>query len=96
MVAARLLRTCRAGGDATAQGRGIGGRLHNALLGWLPHRTALLSTHQSETQALCLYRKRGWVPLLEGFVFPGGDAPFLIMGLDIGRRAAEAVLAERS
>lgn len=69
-----------------AQGRGIGGRLHDALLVGLPHRTALLSTHQSETPALRLYRKRGWVPLLEGFVFPGGDMPFVIMGLDLGRR----------
>ncbi len=78
-----------------AQGRGIDGRLHDALLVGLPHRTALLSTHQSETPALRLYRKRGWMPLLEGIVFPGGDMPFVIMGLDPGRRTAEAALAER-
>jgi ribosomal protein S18 acetylase RimI-like enzyme len=69
-----------------AQGRGIGGRLHDAILEGLPHHTAVLSTYQAETVALQLYRKRGWLPLLEHFYFPGNPPPYLIMGLDLEQR----------
>ena len=65
------------------QGRRIGGQLHDALLAGVSHRTAVLSTLQAETNALHLYRKRGWVNLLENFKFPGIPLPFLIMGLKI-------------
>jgi GNAT superfamily N-acetyltransferase len=65
------------------QGRGIGGRLHDTLLAGLPHKTAALSTINTQTRALHLYRNRGWVTLLEDFTFPGGTRPFLIMGLDL-------------
>lgn len=72
-----------------AQGRGIGGRLHDTLLKGLPHSSAALSTIATQTRALHLYRNRGWVTLLEDFTFPGGARPFLIMGLDLtARRAA--------
>jgi ribosomal protein S18 acetylase RimI-like enzyme len=67
------------------QGYGIGGRLHDALVADLPYRTALLSTYQGDTNAMQLYRKRGWVVLLEDFVYPSddptSDKPFVIMGL---------------
>ncbi|MDQ3751905.1 MAG: GNAT family N-acetyltransferase [Actinomycetota bacterium] len=69
-----------------AQGRGVGGRLHDELLGGLPHSTAALSTLDAETRALHLYKKRGWVPLLTDFAFPGGAKPFVIMGLDLTTR----------
>ena len=72
-----------------AQGRGIGGRLHDALLEGVPHQTAALSTINTQTRALHLYRKRGWVTLLEDFTFPGGTRPFLIMGLDLASRQAK-------
>jgi GNAT superfamily N-acetyltransferase len=62
-------------------GQGIGGKLHDALLSGLPHRTAILSTAQSETNALHLYRRRGWVTLMDNFIFPGASLTFLIMGL---------------
>ena len=65
------------------QGRGVGGRLHDELLNGLPHSTAALSTLDAETRALHLYRKRGWVPLLRNFAFPGGAKPFMIMGLNL-------------
>jgi len=65
------------------QGHGFGSRLHDALLAGLPHQTAVLSTIQSETVALKLYRRRGWVTLLSDFVFPGGDRQFRIMGRDL-------------
>lgn len=65
------------------QGRGVGGRLHDALLVRLPHRTAALSTSQVETAATHLYRRRGWRPILEDFTFPGNPLPYTIMGLDL-------------
>ena len=64
----------------SARGRGIGGPLHDALLEGLPHPTACLSTHQSQTVALGLYRKRGWVELLRDYHFPGFAQPYLILG----------------
>ncbi len=64
-----------------AQGRHAGSRLHDTLLAGLPHRTAALSTMQAETVALQLYRRRGWVTLLEDFYFPGTPKPYRIMGL---------------
>lgn len=66
-----------------AQGQGLGSRLHDTLLQDLPYRTAVLSTMQSETVALKLYRRRGWVPLLQNFIFPGGARNYMIMGKDL-------------
>jgi len=71
----------------TWQGQGIGGRIHDALLEDVPYSTAVLSTNQEETNAMHLYRKRGWVPLLEDFYFPGSTKPMVIMGLDLEARA---------
>ena len=68
------------GVDPAFQGRGIGGRLHDALLSGLPHRTAVLSTPQQQTNALHLYQKRGWVDLLQNFRFAGVAMPYRIMG----------------
>ena len=65
------------------QGLKLGGRLHDRLLEGLPQYTAVLSTIQFETTALRLYRKRGWVPLLKDFYFPGSKNPYLIMGFDL-------------
>ena len=69
------------------QGYGIGGRLHDALMAGVLYRTAMLSTYQGDTSAMQLYRKRGWTPLIEDFVYPSddptGDKPFVIMGLKL-------------
>ena len=70
-----------------AQGRGIGGRLHDALLEGLPHDKAVLSTHQSETPAFRLYRKRGWTVLVRDVMFPGLTTPYVIMGLDLSKQS---------
>ncbi len=67
------------------QGQRIGGQLHDSLLAGVKHRTAVLSTLQADTNALHLYRKRGWVNLIENFVFPGISKPFLIMGLKMSQ-----------
>ena len=63
------------------QGRGLGGRLHDALLAGLPHSSALLSTLDAETAAWHLYRGRGWRVLLDDFRFPNVPRPYVIMGL---------------
>ncbi|GAC1642839.1 MAG: hypothetical protein NVS4B12_06460 [Ktedonobacteraceae bacterium] len=64
----------------SAHGLGYGGRIHDALLQGLPHRTATLSTYQVETTALKMYEKHGWFTLLSNFIFPGYTKPYRIMG----------------
>jgi len=63
------------------QGTGIGGRLHDAVLMGLAHRTALLSTVDDDTPARRLYRRRGWVPLRAGLRPSPAGPPVLFMGL---------------
>jgi len=71
----------------SAQGRGTGGRLHDALLLGLDHRTALLSTLDEDTPARRLYRGRGWVSLREDLRVSGAGRPAaLLMGLRLGSR----------
>jgi GNAT superfamily N-acetyltransferase len=65
------------------QGQGTGGRLHDAVLSGLSNRTAVLSTIEIETTALHLYRRRGWVTLLENFSFPTSIHTYYIMGLKL-------------
>jgi hypothetical protein len=74
-----------------AQRQGLGGRLHDTLLAGLSHRTAVLSTIALETVASGLYRKRGWIPLIDKLHFSGVDRPYCIMGLDLqARRPAQS------
>jgi GNAT superfamily N-acetyltransferase len=65
------------------QGKGIGGKLHDELLANLPHKTAVLSTIQAESNAFHLYQKRGWTTLVEDLVFPGGIRKYMILGLNL-------------
>jgi ribosomal protein S18 acetylase RimI-like enzyme len=67
----------------SVQGQGLGSRLHDAILTGLPNHTAVLSTINTETVALHLYRKRGWVTLIEDFTFPTSIHAYLIMGLKL-------------
>ena len=69
-----------------AQGRGIGSRLHDHLLGGIRFRKAVLSTMRAKTVAQQLYRRRGWVTLLDQLCFPGIGRVYRIMGLDLERR----------
>ncbi|GAC1422968.1 MAG: hypothetical protein NVS4B1_20250 [Ktedonobacteraceae bacterium] len=64
----------------TMHGYGYGGKVHDMLLQGLPQRTAVLSTYQVGTNALKMYKKRGWVTLLSDFIFPGYAEPYQIMG----------------
>jgi ribosomal protein S18 acetylase RimI-like enzyme len=65
------------------QGRGLGGRLHDALLArQTSSRTAVLSTQVDNERALRLYDGRGWrvvVPQLD----LGTGRPFAILGRDL-------------
>lgn len=65
------------------QGLGIGGQLHDRVLTGLPHRTAVLSTMQTETTAMALYRKRGWQMLLADFLFSGAVRLYAILGREL-------------
>lgn len=68
------------------QGRGVGRRLHDALLRPVAHRTAVLSTLDADTRGARLYLKRGWRVIRSGFRFGGVREPYLIMGLRLPLR----------
>jgi ribosomal protein S18 acetylase RimI-like enzyme len=72
-----------------AQGQGIGGQLHDRLLGSVPNAKAVLSTLDTETVAYFMYQGRGWVTLLENYYFTGVSQPYRIMGLDLRQRTDE-------
>jgi ribosomal protein S18 acetylase RimI-like enzyme len=65
------------------QGLGIGGQLHDRVLNGLSQRTAVLSTMQTETNAMALYRKRGWQLLLPDFLFSGAVRMYTILGKEL-------------
>jgi ribosomal protein S18 acetylase RimI-like enzyme len=59
--------------------RGLGGRLHDALLMGLEAPTAVLSTQQHNDPALALYSRRGWKLLLEA-VDLAAPVPYVVLG----------------
>jgi ribosomal protein S18 acetylase RimI-like enzyme len=59
--------------------RGLGGRLHDAVLAGLDAPTAVLSTQTHNDPALALYGRRGWKVLLEA-VDLAAPVPYLILG----------------
>jgi ribosomal protein S18 acetylase RimI-like enzyme len=67
------------------QGRGVGSRLHDAILTDIPYRTAALSTLRfpEDSVALKMYRKRGWQVIRDNFRFTGHRDPYVIMGRDL-------------
>jgi ribosomal protein S18 acetylase RimI-like enzyme len=60
-------------------GRGIGGRLHDALLAREPG-PAVLSTQRDNDRALGLYRRRGWSVIVPDIDFGAGYPPFCVLG----------------
>lgn len=60
--------------------RGIGGRLHDALLTALDAPTAVLSTEVANEPAIALYSGRGWEVVVPEIDFGADYAPFLVMG----------------
>jgi ribosomal protein S18 acetylase RimI-like enzyme len=72
--------------------RGIGGRLHDALLDGLASRTAVLSTQVDNEPALALYTGRGWEIVVPSLRFAPAADRYAILALDRaapGRRPAD-------
>ncbi len=69
------------------QGQRIGSQLHDRLLDGLAQRTAVLSTIQGETRAMQLYTRRGWTSIASNVKFPGSDDLYMIMGLELQKKA---------
>jgi ribosomal protein S18 acetylase RimI-like enzyme len=63
--------------------RGIGGRLHDALLEGLDSPAAVLSTEVDNEPALALYRGRGWQVVVPEIDFGPEFPPFLVMGKEL-------------
>lgn len=78
-----------------ARGRGLGGRLHDALLRGLPHATSVLTTGVDNEPARTLYESRGWEALFEPFDPEGGE-PMVVYGLARSPRASDAAGERRS
>jgi len=64
----------------TRHGEGIGRRVLESVLSRARGATAVLSTHDRESPARHLYRSEGFVDLLTGFVFPGSNEVYVVMG----------------
>lgn len=62
------------------QQRGLGTSLLYRLTAGRPERTAVLSTMDSESPARRLYRSLGFVDLLTGYRFSGGNEAYAVMG----------------
>jgi ribosomal protein S18 acetylase RimI-like enzyme len=68
----------------SAQGRHLGSRLHDLLIGSQPHPKALLSVMHRSQRARQLYTRRGWQTLVHELRFPTDPAtPFSILGLEL-------------
>jgi ribosomal protein S18 acetylase RimI-like enzyme len=62
------------------QGTGIGRQILELLLDNVDGRAVVLSTHDRESPARALYRSVGFEDLLTGFVFPGSNEVYVLMG----------------
>lgn len=67
-----------------AQGRGIGGRLHDAVFGGTSARTEVTSTPRDGNPAVRFYRRRGWHAVHDAVFYPNGATPHLVLGRDLG------------
>ncbi len=67
-----------------AQGRGLGGRLHDTLLASVTNPTAILTTRRGDTAARQLYLRRGWQEVCADYHFPDNAQPYAILGRDRG------------
>jgi ribosomal protein S18 acetylase RimI-like enzyme len=71
--------------DPSYQSRGIGTRLHDAVLEGLPHDRALLSALADNARVIRFYEQRGWRVLLPELRFEPGRPLFAILGKELRR-----------
>ena len=64
------------------QGKGLGRKMLADVAAHAVGRTIVLSTHDRESPARCLYQSFGFVDLLREFVFPGSTEVYAVMGKD--------------
>ena len=69
--------------DPPWQGRGVGSRLHDAVLEGLPGDRALLSALADNAPVLRFYARRGWRVLLDELRFEPGRPVFSILGKEL-------------
>jgi ribosomal protein S18 acetylase RimI-like enzyme len=74
------------------RGRGIGGRLHDALVEAQPCPRMLLSTYAINARARAIYERRGWYYLHTAFTFPHDAHSYVAMAKEL----AEASPATQS
>jgi ribosomal protein S18 acetylase RimI-like enzyme len=72
------------------QSRGIGTRLHDAVLAGLSHRGALLSALADNPRVLAFYGDRGWEVVIGRLRFESGRPEFTIMGRRLERVASRS------
>jgi ribosomal protein S18 acetylase RimI-like enzyme len=65
------------------QGKGIGGQLHDALLGAQPCSRALISTNVNNQRARGIYERRGWHYLHTDFDVPDDTNRYVIMAKEL-------------
>ena len=75
---------------AEFRGQGVGGALHDSLLGAQSQRTAILSVNPQARPAYNLYLSRGWRIVVEPAFFREGSPAVRIMGLDLPFRGRSA------
>jgi ribosomal protein S18 acetylase RimI-like enzyme len=69
--------------DPPYQGRGVGSRLHDAILEGLPGDRILLSALADNAPVLRFYARRGWRVLLDELRFEPGRPVFSILGKEL-------------
>ena len=69
--------------DPPYQRRGVGSRLHDAVLEDLPYDRALLSALADNAPVLRFYARRGWRVLLDELRFEAGRPAFSILGKEL-------------
>lgn len=74
-----------------AQGRGIGSRLHDAVLDATSAPPVVASTPRDDDPAVAFYRRRGWATLIEDMRYPGAPTPRLLLGRRLGSNNERSV-----
>lgn len=65
------------------QGFGVGRTMLRTLLGGVRRERVLLSTPDQDTRAFRLYRSEGFTDVLRGYLFPGDQRPFAVLGVSL-------------